>query len=115
MSERAPGWENRLNPKLWRDQANPGLVSGRESVRRLPTPRTLPSIRKELGAHLNYRRDMSVNSTESGVNAGHHLAQAGWVRGELKGVIATNVGSRDAVGQALHWEKKKRTEGLAVG
>lgn len=51
---------------------------------------------------------MSVNSTESGVNAGHHLAQAGWVRGELKGVIATNVGSRDAVGKALHWEKKKR-------
>lgn len=78
--------------------SNPGLVSGRESVRKLPTPITLPGIRKGLGAHLNYRRDMSVNSTESGVNAGHHLAQAGWVRGELKGVIATNVGSMDAVG-----------------
>ena len=56
-----------------------------------------------------------MTSKESGVNAEHHLAKAGRVRGELKGVIATNVGSRDAVGQALHWEKKKRTKGLAVG
>lgn len=50
-----------------------------------------------------------MTSKESGVNAGHHFAQAEWVRGELKGVIATNVDGRDAVSQALHWEKKKRT------
>ena len=31
---------------------------------------------------------MTVNSNESGVKAGHCLAQAGQVRGELKGVIA---------------------------
>lgn len=92
MSVRAPGSESRLNPKQWRDQVvNPGPVSGRESVRRLLTPRTLPSTCKGLGAHLNYRRDTSVTSKEGGVNAGHHRAQAWWVRGELKGVIATNV------------------------
>jgi hypothetical protein len=50
-----------------------------------------------------------VTSKESGVNAGHHRAKAWWVRGELKGVIATNVEGRDAIDQALHWEKKKRT------
>lgn len=35
---------------------NPGLVSGRESVRRLPTPRTFPGTRKGLGAHLNVKK-----------------------------------------------------------
>lgn len=69
---------------------NPGPVSGHENVRRLLTPRTLSGTRKGSDALLNRRRDMTVNSKESGMNAGHCSAQAGQVRGELKGEIAAN-------------------------